>query len=374
MTDPAGKVLARVTRSKNRLYILPVKQEDPVCLSAVHEEEAWKWHARYGHVNFQALKKLVREGMVRGMPLLDSVEKICDGCMLGKQRRLSFPAQASYRATQPLQLVHGDLCGPITLATNGGKKYFLLLVDDMSRYMWVILLKSKDEASAAIKKFSAAAELESGHKLKVLRTDRRGEFASTEFVHWCEELGKKRHLKAPYSPQQNGGVERRNQTVVGTARSLLKSMSVPARLWGEAVCTAVYLLNRAPTKSLVGKTPYEAWYNRKPSVSHLRTFGCVSPVKKVGPHQAKLDDRSAPMVFIGYEEQSKAYRMFDPVSKKLIVTRDAVFDEGRQWQWRRDTVESEAVPCPTFVIEYPALSEEEAAQVSVNEPAAENEE
>jgi hypothetical protein len=170
-------------------------------------------------------------------------------------------------------------------------------------------------------------------KLKALRTDRGGEFNSTEFTEYCEKQGIKHFRTAPYTPQQNGVVERRNQTVVAMARSLLKSMGMPAKFWGEAVSTAVYLLNRAPTKSVKGQTPYEAWHGRKPSVQHLRTFGCTAHVKKLGPGQSKLADRSKQTVFIGYETGSKAYRLYDPVQRKLIVSRDVVFEEDRPWDW-----------------------------------------
>jgi transposase InsO family protein len=112
-----------------------------------------------------------------------------------------------------------------------------------------------------------------------LRTDRGGELTSNEFKQYYELLGIKRYLTAPYSLQQNGVVERKNQTVVGMARSLLKSMEVPGKFWGEAVSNAVYLLNRAPTKSITGKTPYEAYHNRKPFVDHFRIFGCMGHVK-----------------------------------------------------------------------------------------------
>jgi transposase InsO family protein len=114
--------------------------------------------------------------------------------------------------------------------------------------MWVTLLSSKDEAPATTKRWKALVEAESGKVLRVLRTDNGGEFTSVEFGEWCAERGVQRHLAAPYSPQQNGVVERRNQTVVAMARSLLKGRSMPAEFWGEAVVTAVYLLNRAPTK------------------------------------------------------------------------------------------------------------------------------
>ena len=119
------------------------------------------------------------------------------------------------------------------------------------------------------------------------------------------------------------------------ARSLLKSMGVPGEFWGEAVSTAVYLLNRAPTKSIIGKTPYEAYYNRKPTVDHFRIFGCVGHVKDVTPHLSKLADRSKPMVFIGYDSNTKGYRMFDPKSKRVVVTRDVVFEEEKKWEWSK---------------------------------------
>lgn len=98
----------------------------------------------------------------------------------------------------------------------------------------------------------------------------------------------------------------------------------------------MYLLNRSFTSSVDGKTPYEAWHGRKPSVEHLRVFGCVVHVKNARPHLRKLDDRSIPMVFIGYEAGSKAYRVYDPVTRRVHVTRDAVFDEAASWDWGKD--------------------------------------
>ena len=166
------------------------------------------WHARFGHLSFDALGRLGK--MVRGLPHIKHGGELCDSCLAGKQRRLPFPKVAKYRVKDALELVHGDLSGPITPATNGGRRYFLLLVDDCSRFMWLQLLTSKDEAAAAIKKFKMRAEVESGKKLRLLRTDRGGEFTSMEFVAYCADQGVERHHTAPYSPQQNGMVERWN--------------------------------------------------------------------------------------------------------------------------------------------------------------------
>jgi len=117
------------------------------------------------------------------------------------------------------------------------------------------------------------------------------------------------------------------------AHCLMKTKSVPGNFWGEAVKTAIYLMNRAPTKSLDGKTPYEAWLGRKPVVKHLRKFGCVAYVKKLGPGLTKLSDRSVPGVFLGYEPGTKGYRVYDPINDNLMIARDILFDEKRAWNW-----------------------------------------
>ena len=138
--DPRHRLLAKVNRGSNRLYVLHVQVAQPFCLAARRDDEAWRWHERFGHLNFEALKQLGNKEMVQGMPCVDHVEQFCDTCVLTKQRRLPFPRQASFRAKEKLELVHGDLCGPVTPATPGGRRYFLLLVDDASRYMWAVLL------------------------------------------------------------------------------------------------------------------------------------------------------------------------------------------------------------------------------------------
>lgn len=172
--------------------------------------------------------------------------------------------------------------------------------------MWLCLLASKDKAPASIGRFKAAAEVESGWKLKVLRSDRGGEFTSVEFGVYCAEEGVQHQLTPPYSPQQNGVVERRNQTMVGMARSMLLEKSLPRMFWGEAVTTAVFILNRSPTCSRDGRTPFEAWHGERPPVSFFRTFGCMAHVKNK-PHLKKLEARNTPMIFMGYEAGSKAY-------------------------------------------------------------------
>jgi hypothetical protein len=129
---------------------------------------------------------------------------------------------------------------------------------------------------------------------------------------------------------------------------MLKGMGVPASFWGEAVSTVVHILNRSFTRSVDGQTPFEAWHGHKPDVQYLHVFGCRAHVKITRPGLKKLDDRSVPAVFLGYEPGSKAYRLYDPVAKRILVSRDVVFDEGRAWDWQSA---SEPVVTSEFIVE-----------------------
>lgn len=200
--------------------------------------------------------------------------------------------------------------------------------------MWSILLKEKGEAFEKFKRFKTMVEQETGTTIKTLRTDRGGEFTSQEFQLFCETSGIQRHLTAPYSPQQNRVVERRNMTLLGMTRSILKHMEIPNYLWGEAVRHATYLINRVATRVLIEQTPYEVFRNKKPSVAHLRVFGCIGYAKVTTPHLNKLEDRSRTLVHLGIEPGTKAYRLYDLISRKIIVSRDVIFDENRSWKWK----------------------------------------
>jgi hypothetical protein len=120
---------------------------------------------------------------------------------------------------------------------------------------------------------------------------------------------------------------------VATARSMLKAKGLPEWFWSEAVNIAVYVLNRCSTKSIDGMTPFEAWHGMKPAVHHLRMFGCIVYVRNTMPHLKKMEDRGRKMIFIGYESGSKADRAYDPITKRVHVTHDVIFDEQAQWDW-----------------------------------------
>ncbi|KAL0682068.1 hypothetical protein Bca4012_048915 [Brassica carinata] len=199
--------------------------------------------------------------------------------------------------------------------------------------MWTMLLREKSEAFDRFKKFKEYVENQTKLQLKNFRTDSGGEFTSSEFIRFCEENSVTRHLTAPYTPQQNGVVERRNRTLMEMTRSLMKAMKIPNQLWGEAVRHSTYLINRIATKALENKTPYESLYVKKLNIEHLRVFGCVAFAKINSPHLKKLDDRSRMVINLGTEPGSKAYRLYDPVAKKIVVSTDVIFDEKKSWDW-----------------------------------------
>ncbi|KAI3782063.1 hypothetical protein L2E82_12095 [Cichorium intybus] len=325
--DENMRLIMKVQRSKNRLYKIVLHTCKPVCLHTNLDDTAWLWHARLGHVNFRIIESMVQRNLVHGVPHIHHPTQVCEGCLVSKQTRQTFPKETQWRASCPLELLHANLYGPITPHTLGGNRYFFLIVDDYSRYMWVFIIKSKDEALQSFKRFKVKVENETSFKVKALRTDQGGEFVSNEFKNFCDKEGIRRQLTAPYTPQQNGVVERRNRTILGVTRSLLKTMNVPEELWGEDVRHAVYILNRVPTKGVKDMTLFEAMHGRKPTMEHIRVFGCVAYAKRPANQLTKLSDKSIALVHLGVEPGSKAYQLYNPNQRRICVARDVVFDE-----------------------------------------------
>nr|GEZ19457.1 zinc finger, CCHC-type [Tanacetum cinerariifolium] len=133
--DKSKQLLMKVERYKNRLYSIRLQIEAPICLLANVDNQAWLWHARLGHLNFDDINKMTRKNLVEGVPRINHAGQICDACLLGKHSRTPFPNQAKFRSKNPLDFVYGDLCGPISPATHSGKKLIFLLVDDCTRFI-----------------------------------------------------------------------------------------------------------------------------------------------------------------------------------------------------------------------------------------------
>ena len=162
-------------------------------------------------------------------------------------------------------------------------------------------------------------EKQSGLSIKVLRSDRGGEYKSNEFLDYCRYHGIKKQFTTSYTPQKNGVAERKNRTIMEMARSMLKGKNLPNEYWAEAVACAVYILNRSPTKIVKNMIPQQEW-SGKHCVFHLRVFGCIAYAHVTKEVRSKLDDKGEKCIFIGYDEQYKPYKLFNHITKKVIIT------------------------------------------------------
>ena len=232
------------------------------------------------------------------------------------------------------------------------------------RMTWVYFMRQRSEVFTIFKKFKVFVEKQSGHFIKVLRSDRGKEYTSREFDQFCEDEGVERQLTVRYTPQQNGVSERKNQTVMEMAMSMLHDKKLSKVFWAEAVYTAVYLINRCPTKAVWNKTPIEAWNRRKPSVKHLRIFGCICYAQVPKEKRYKLDEASEKCIFIGYSTQSKGYKLYSLKTKKVIVSRDVLFDENATWNWEKEEVERD-VAAPIVLPQESANEDEDEEEYKV---------
>ena len=292
------------------------------------------WHRRYGHLSLKNLQKLAREQLVYNFDFSATKEiQFCEPCLHGKQHREPFPDRSESRSNEALDIVHSDVCGKLNTKSLSGAEYFLTFIDDKTRYTWVYILKRKSEVFDKFRKWKAQVECSTGKTLKVLRTDNGGEFTSTEFEEYLKNEGVKHELTVPKCPQQNGVAERLNRTLVEMVRSMLSGASLPQRFWAEALATAVYLRNRCPTKAVIDKTPIEALTGSRPSVKHLRVFGCVAYRHVPKDERRKLDSKTEKCIFLGYSDTRKGYRLYNTQKMKIVYSRDVVFNEMESMSW-----------------------------------------
>jgi hypothetical protein len=338
--DEKGLILT-TEMTTNRMYIVVASVVMPECLKVSTNEETSLWHNRYAHLSIKGLKILHSKHMVKGLPNLKDIEDKCSDCLIGKQHRDNIPKQANWRASKKLELVHSDICGPINPQSNGGNRYFITFTDDYSRKTWSYFLQEKSGAFDMFKRFKSLVENESSCSIRCLRTDRGGEYTSAEFNEFCNLHGVKRQLTAAYTPQQNGVSERKNRTLLNMVRSILSARSVPKRFWPEVVKWATYVVNRCPTHAVKDLTLEEAWSGVKPYVHHFRVFGCIAHVHVPDVKRKKLDDKSIKCVLLGLSEESKAYKLYNPIDRKIIVSRDVIFEESKGWNWNENNTDKE---------------------------------
>ncbi|MCO5602817.1 hypothetical protein L7F22_056956 [Adiantum nelumboides] len=299
-----GYSLITIGTLENGLFVLDrYEKQIQVCIAETKTQamqDAELWHARFGHVGYGSLMTLQRHNMAHDFSLLEMPPRhVCEGCVLGKMHRFAFSQDGSVRATQKLQLVHSDVCGPMRMPSVGNSLYFVTFIDDFSRFCWVYPLKEKSDVFAVFQHYVSMVENETGCKVQTLRTDRGGEYMS----------------------------ERKNRSLMEMARCMLKAKSLPHKLWIREVACAAHVLNRCPTRALKTITPYESWYDRKPSVSYLCVFGCLAYAHIPQKLRGKLDDKAVKCIFVGYNSGSKGYRLYNPATNKIFEGRDVIFAE-----------------------------------------------
>ena len=297
----------------------------------INEDSSMLWHRRLCHISIDRIKRLVKDGVLSTLDYTDF--ETCVDCIKGKQTNKS--KKHANRSLNILEIIHTDICCPDM--DMPGQKYFITFIDDYSRYMYIYLLHNKYEALDAFKIFKAEVENQCGKQIHIVRSDRGGEYygrytengqAPGPFAKFLQEHGIVAQHTMPGSPDQNGVAKRRNRTLVDMVRSMLSNSNLPQFLWTDALKTAVYILNRVPTKA-VPKTPFEIWKGWKPSLRHMRVWGCPSEVRIYNPHEKKLDPRTLSGFFIGYAKTSKGYRFYCPShSTRIVESRNAKFLEN----------------------------------------------
>ncbi|GJY34175.1 retrovirus-related pol polyprotein from transposon TNT 1-94 [Tanacetum coccineum] len=317
------------------LYTISLQEttsSTPICFMAkASPTQAWLWHRRLSHLNFDYITLLSKKDVVTGLPKLKYVrDQLCSSCEMSKAKRSSFKTKAVPSSKGRLNLLHMDLCGPMRVASINGKKYILVIVDDYSRYTWTLFLRSKDETPEVLKDFLTMIQRNLQAQVITVRTDRGTEFLNKTLHAYFKEEGIEHQTSTPRTPEQNGVVERRNRTLVKAARTMLSASKLPLSFWAEAVATACYTQNRSIIISTHGKTAYHIINDRKPSIKHLHIFGCICYITRDGENLDKMKEKGDPCVMVGYSTQSKGYRVYNKRTRLIVESIHIKFDEIKE--------------------------------------------
>ncbi|GJT35581.1 retrovirus-related pol polyprotein from transposon TNT 1-94, partial [Tanacetum coccineum] len=332
--DLQGNDLLTGSRGSD-LYTISLQEttsSTPICFMAkASPTQAWLWHRRLSHLNFDYITLLSKKEVVNGLPKLKYVkDQLCSSCEMSKAKRSSFKTKAVPSSKGRLNLLHMDLCGPMRVASINGKKYILVIVDDYSRYTWTLFLRSKDETPEVLKDFLTMIQRNLQAQVITVRTDRGTEFLNKTLHAYFKEEGIEHQTSTPRTPEQNGVVERRNRTLVEAARTMLSASKLPLSFWAEAVATACYTQNRSIIISTHGKTAYHIINDRKPSIKHLHIFGCICYITRDGENLDKMKEKGDPCVMVGYSTQSKGYRVYNKRTRLIAESIHIKFDEIKE--------------------------------------------
>jgi len=242
---------------------------------------------------------------------------------MAKSHQLPYPKSTSI-SSAPLQLVFSDVWGPAPDSV-GRNKYYVSFIDDYSKFTWIYLLKYKSEVFQKFHDFQQLVERQFNRKIITVQTDWGGEYEKLN--SFFTKIGISHHVSCPHAHQQNGSAERKHRHIVEVGLAILASDCMPLKFWDEAFVTAVFLINRTPSKVIHFATPFERLYNQQPDYSSLRIFGCACWPNLRPYNSRKLEFRSKRCVFLGYSNLHKGYKCLDIPSGRVYISRDVVFDE-----------------------------------------------
>jgi transposase InsO family protein len=288
----------------------------------------WLWHRRPAHVGMKNLHKHLKREHILGLTnVYFEKDKICSACQAGKQVGTHHPHKNIMTTDRPLELLHMDLFNPIAYISIGRIKYCLVIVDDYSRYTWVFFLQEKSQTQDTLKGFLRRAQNEFGLRIKKIRRDNGTEFKNSQVEGFLEDEGIKHEFSSPYTPQQNGVVERKNRTLLDMVRTILDEYKTLDRFWAEAINTACYSMNRLYLHRILKKTSYELLTGKKPNVLYFRVFGskCFILIKR--GRKSKFAPKAVEGFLLGYDSNTRAYRVFNKSTRLVEVSCDIVFDE-----------------------------------------------
>ncbi|GJS55618.1 putative ribonuclease H-like domain-containing protein [Tanacetum coccineum] len=329
-----NQILLKVPRQHN-MYSFDMKTpsltKDYACLIAkATSDESKLWHRRLGHINFKNLNKLVKGNLVRGLPSkVFRNDHTCVACQKGKQHKASCKAKLERTITEPLHTLHMDLFGPTSVKSINHASYCLVITDDCTRFSWVFFLATKDETSGILQNFIRQIENQLNHRVKIIRSDNGTEFKNRDMLEFCGNKGIKQEYSNARTPQQNGVAERMNRTLIEAARTMLADSLLPTTFWAEAVSTACYIFNRVRVTKPQNKTPYELLFGHKPIISYIRPFGCHVTILDTLSVLGKFDGKCDEGFLVGYSLNSKAFRVYNLVTKKVEVNLHVKFLEEK---------------------------------------------
>ncbi|CAJ2654890.1 unnamed protein product [Trifolium pratense] len=312
-------------RKIGRLYELielHVPLESSICAAST-DSSIQLWHRRLAHSSIGKLRPLVSQGYL-GSVINESFD--CSACQTAKQPALSFNKSTLISAST-FDLVHSDIWGPAPTPTMGGSRYFVIFIDDYSRFTWIYMMKNRHELSQIYTNFAKMIQTQFSKVIKVFRRDNAMEYRDSKLLSFLHEQGTLSEFSCPYTSQQNGRAERKHRHILDSVRAMLISASCPERAWGEAALTAVHIINRLPSSVIGNVSPFERLYLTTPDYKTLKVFGCACFVL-LQPHEyTKLEPRARLCCFLGYGTEHKGYRCWDPISQRIRTSRHVVFWE-----------------------------------------------